>query len=292
MIATRRSRRIVFILAVLVVLGGLVVYVRQQIRAMPATRPGWELTWSDEFDGPNGSPPDPSRWTHEQGGSGWGNNERQFYTARPENAQIVDGALRITAIKEQLPLAYCWYGDCEYTSARLITRGLFEQQYGRFEARIKIPAGQGLWPAFWLLGANIEEVGWPASGELDILENVGKEPYTIHGTAHGPGYSGCCSPLQTAYSLPGGQRFADDFHVYALEWEPAELRWYVDDVLYQTRTPADLPPGTRWVYDHPFFILLNLAVGGVWPGEPDATTVFPQSMLVDYVRVYRRIAGS
>jgi beta-glucanase (GH16 family) len=163
----------------------------------------------------------------------------------------------------------------------------FEQAYGRFEARIKIPYGQGLWPAFWMLGNDIATVGWPSCGEIDIMENIGREPGLVHGTIHGPGYSGN-SAIGAPFSLSAGQRFADDFHVYAVEWEPNVIRFYVDTNLYATRVPGDLPPGARWVYDHPFFVLLNVAVGGYWPGSPDASTVFPQAMLVDYVRVYKR----
>ncbi|MCI0421319.1 MAG: glycoside hydrolase family 16 protein, partial [Acidobacteria bacterium] len=210
-------------------------------------------------------------------------------TQRPENATIEKGCLVITAIKENLAGSRCWYGPCEYTSARLKTQVKFEQTYGRFEARIQIPSGQGMWPAFWLLGSNILDEGWPACGEIDVMENIGKEPSTVRGTLHGPGYSGTGS-IGAKHSLPQGQRFSADFHVFAAEWEPQTIRWYVDDQLYQTRTPADLPAGRRWVFDHPFFILLNLAVGGNWPGSPDATTVFPQTMRVDYIRVYQRSA--
>jgi beta-glucanase (GH16 family) len=169
----------------------------------------------------------------------------------------------------------------------LITKNKFAQKYGRFEARIKIPYGQGIWPAFWMLGDNIDTAGWPTSGEIDIMENIGREPGTVHGTIHGPGYSGGKS-IGASYSLPNNAPFADDYHTYALEWEPNVLRFYVDGILYKTRTPADLPPGTAWVYDRPFFLLLNLAVGGNWPGNPDNSTVFPQTMKVDYVRVYTR----
>ena len=237
----------------------------------------WQLTWSDEFNGTNGSLPDSTKWVMETGGNGWGNNEQEYYTNRPENAHQQDGNLVITAINEP-------YNGRNYTSARLKTAGLFTQAYGRFEARIKIPSGQGMWPAFWMLGQNIGTAGWPGCGELDIMENIGREPSIVHGSAHGPGYSGG-NPLTGQYTLPAGS-FSDDFHVFALEWEPTALRFYVDNVLYETRTPADLPAGTTWVFDHPFFLLLNVAVGGYWPGYPDNTTVFPQTMLVDYVRVY------
>lgn len=188
------------------------------------------------------------------------------------------GHLAITARAES-------YGGREYTSGRIHTGGRFAQAYGRFEARIKVPSGRGIWPAFWTLGENLGGVGWPACGELDVMEVVGDFSVN-HGSAHGPGYSGG-NPLTGTYRLPSGS-LADDFHVYAIEWEPNEVRWYVDDVMYERRTPADLPPGARWVYDHPFFLLLNVAVSGNWPGAPDASTRFPQTMLVDYVRVYSR----
>lgn len=250
---------------------------------------GWRLVWSDEFDGPRGTKVDSAKWTAEIGGSGWGNRERQFYTNSPRNASLDGkGSLAITARKETLPSSdKCWYGKCLYTSARLITKGRFEQAYGRFEARLKLPAGQGIWPAFWLLGRDIDQVGWPKCGEIDVMENIGREPTIVHGTAHGPGYSGG-EAIGAPYELPGGARFSEDFHVFAVEWEPEVIRWYVDGKLYHTLTPASLPANAKWVYDHPFYLLLNLAVGGNWPKDPDATTTFPQTLLVDYVRVYRR----
>jgi beta-glucanase (GH16 family) len=254
---------------------------------------GWTLVWSDEFNGPNGSAADAAKWISETGGDGWGNNELEYYTARLQNAYQQGGNLVIKVLKEK----YTGSGKLgigkqaitrDYTSARLKTRTKFSQAYGRFEARIKIPYGQGIWPAFWMLGDDIDSAGWPDSGEIDIMENVGKEPATVHGTIHGPGYSGAHG-LGAAFTLPGAkQRFADDFHVYAVEWEPNAIRFYVDDQMYEQRTPADLPKGAKWVYDHPFFLLLNVAVGGDWPGNPDESTVFPQTMLVDYVRVYKR----
>ncbi len=174
----------------------------------------------------------------------------------------------------------------DYTSARLKTQGKFAQVYGRFETRIKIPYGQGIWPAFWMLGNDIDKVDWPTCGEIDVMENIGREPSIVHGTIHGPGYSGG-DGLGAPFSFSDGRRFADDFHIYAVEWEPNVIRTYVDEQLTSTRTPADLPAGARWVYDHPFFLILNVAVGGSWPESPDATTVFPQTMQVDYVRVYQ-----
>lgn len=242
------------------------------------------LTWSDEFSGANGSLPDSSKWVMETGGGGWGNHELESYTSRAQNAHVQDGNLVITAIKEN----YTGPDGIarEYTSARLKTLGKFDQKYGRFEARIKLPQGQGIWPAFWMMGNNIEKVDWPGCGEIDVMENIGKEPAIVHGTIHGPGYSGA-GGLSASYTLPSG-KFADDFHIFAVEWEAAAIRFYVDGNLYRTLTPTDLPAGTAWAYDHPFFILLNVAVGGDWPGNPDKTTVFPQAMLVDYVRVYAK----
>jgi len=253
--------------------------------AVPAADPSvWSLVWSDEFNGPDGSAVDTSKWTAEVGGGGWGNNELEYYTARTDNAYQSGGSLVIKAIKET-------YLTRDYTSARLITKNKFSATYGRFEARIKIPYGQGIWPAFWMLGSNIDSVSWPQCGEVDIMENIGKEPSVIHGTIHGPGYSGG-NGLGSSYSLQNNQRFADSFHTFAVEWEPNVIRFYCDGILYKTRTPADLPQGHTWVFNQPFFILLNVAVGGGWPGNPDGTTVFPQTMLVDYVRVYQRSTPS
>jgi beta-glucanase (GH16 family) len=174
-----------------------------------------------------------------------------------------------------------------YTSARLITRNKFTQTYGRFEARIKIPYGRGIWPAFWMLGDDIDTAGWPNCGEIDIMENSGREPSIVHGTLHGPGYSGA-NGVTASYALPSSQKFSDDYHTFAVEWEPNVMRFYVDGLPYKKRTPADLPAGKAWVFNHPFFLILNVAVGGRFPGNPDATTVFPQLMKIDYVRVYQR----
>lgn len=261
--------------------------------AQPAA-PAWKLVWSDEFNGSNGSAVDASKWVSETGGGGWGNDELEYYTRRLENASQQDGNLVIKVMQEKFTGADGVTRN--YTSARLKTQGKFSQTYGRFEARIKIPRGQGIWPAFWMLGNDIDKhslhkSGWPDCGEIDIMENVGKEPALVYGTIHGPGYSGEHG-ISASFGLPGGlpvgQGFADDFHLYAVEWEPNAIRFYVNEHLYATRTPADLPKGAKWVYDRPFFLLLNVAVGGGWPGSPDATTVFPQTMLVDYVRVYER----
>jgi beta-glucanase (GH16 family) len=249
----------------------------------------WKLVWSDEFNGPNGSAVDSTKWATETGGGGWGNNELEYYTSRLENASLQNGNLVIKAMQEKYTGADGVTRN--YTSARLKTQGKFSQAYGRFEARIKIPRGQGIWPAFWMLGNDVEKPGWPDCGEIDIMENIGKEPALVHGTIHGPGYSGA-NGIGDPYTLPAGEPVADSFHVFAVEWEPYAIGFYVDGHLYATRTPADLPKGTKWVYDHPFFLLLNVAVGGGWPGNPDASTVFPQTMLVDYVRVYSRTSPS
>jgi beta-glucanase (GH16 family) len=247
----------------------------------------WTLVWSDEFDQPNRSRPDSKKWVFDIGANGWGNHELEYYTDRRTNASVEKGKLIITAAREH------YIGKdgvaTEYTSARLKTLGKFSQTYGRFEARIRIPRGQGLWPAFWMLGDDIEKVDWPNCGEIDIMENKGKEPSIIHGTIHGPDYSGA-NGLSAQYTLPSSKRFADHFHLFAIEWEPDAIRFYVDKNLYATRTRAELRPNQKWVFDHPFFLLLNVAVGGDWPGDPDATTKFPQTMQIDYVRVYSRVS--
>jgi len=237
-------------------------------------RQGWELVWQDEFEG---EAINLKNWLFNTGASGWGNNEWQYYTDRLENARIEEGVLSIEARQED-------YLGSKYTSARMITQYHQSWTYGRVEARMKLPTGQGVWPAFWMLGEDIDKVGWPQCGEIDIMENIG-EPDTIYATLHGPGYSGG-DGVGTPYSLPG-TALHQDFHVYALEWEPGEIRWYLDDQLFQVLTDQDIPGD--WVYDHPCFIILNLAIGGNWPGYPDETTVFPQRLSVDYVRVYQAL---
>lgn len=247
---------------------------------------GFVLSWSDEFNGADGSTPDPSKWTYDLGGGGWGNQELETYTNRAVNAQIKSGNLLITAQKEMFTGTDGITRD--YTSTRLKTQNLFAQAYGRFEARIKIPAGQGMWPAFWMLGNDISANGWPKCGEIDIMENIGREPGMVHGSLHGPSSTAPTSDATSTVTLPANANFADDFHIYAVEWEPTEVRFYVDSNNYATFQKANWPAGGTWVFDHPFFILLNVAVGGNWPGSPDATTQFPQQMLVDYVRVYTK----
>ncbi|MEU9144613.1 family 16 glycosylhydrolase [Streptomyces sp. NPDC048349] len=241
------------------------------------------VTFSDEFDGPAGAAVDGAKWQIETGDN-VNNHERQFYTAGNRNAALDgQGHLVITARRENPANYQCWYGRCEYTSARLNTAGRFTTTYGRVEARMKVPRGQGMWPAFWMLGNDIGQIGWPASGEIDVMENVGFEPSTVHGTLHGPGYSGS-GGIGAGYGLPGGQAFADAFHTFAVDWSPQAITWSVDGTVYQRRTPADLG-GRQWVFDKPFFLILNLAVGGYWPGDPDGSTAFPAQLLVDHVRV-------
>jgi beta-glucanase (GH16 family) len=240
------------------------------------------ITWADEFNGGSGAAVDGSKWGFDTGGGGFGNSELEYYTNSTNNVrQDGQGHLAIVARKENPSNNQCWYGSCTYTSGRIQTSGKFTQKYGRFEASIKIPKGQGIWPAFWMLGDNIGTNPWPNSGEVDIMENVGKEPNTVYGTIHGPGYSG-------GNSIGGhrvmGSPLGDAFHTYGVDWSPNLIVWTIDGAEYFRATPASLG-GHTWVYDHPFFLILNLAVGGQWPGNPDASTSFPQTMLVDYVRV-------
>lgn len=241
------------------------------------------LVWSDEFD-VNGAP-DPNKWTYDIGNGaaegipGWGNQELQYYTDRAENVIVEGGMLKIMA-KQEL------FMGSSYTSARITTKGLFQQKYGRFEARIKLPWSKGLWPAFWMLGDDSDGAVWPEIGEIDIMENKGSEPTITHGTVHGPGYSGI-NPITKTYELPIG-RFDTEFHVFGVEWGPNYVNYYVDDVLFLQITPDDLEDDDVWVFnDNPFHMILNVAVGGVFPGFPDASSVFPQTMYVDYVRVYQ-----
>lgn len=233
------------------------------------------LVVSDEFntDGEINS----SLWTFDigRGDNGWGNNELQYYTDRPENIKIEDGMLHIIAREES-------FEGANFTSARIKTQGLFEKQYGRFEARIQLPWGQGIWPAFWLLGNDCEENTWPLCGEIDIMEYRGQEPTKVLGSVHGPGYS-AGEAVTKSYILEN-DRFDTGFHVFGIEWGPDFVNFYVDDALYNRITPEDVPG--EWVFDHPFYIIMNIAVGGSFVGPPNAETQFPQTMLVDYIRVY------
>lgn len=239
----------------------------------------WQLTWSDEFEGAAGQSPDASKWTYDigTGSNGWGNQELQYYTDRTQNvAMDGNGNLVITALRES-------YNGSQYTSARIKTKGLFSQAYGRYEARLKTPYGQGLWPAFWLLGSNIDEVSWPNCGEIDVMELRGQLPSIINGTIHGPGYSGG-NAISGSYALEN-DRFDTGFHIFAVEWDAQKIDFFVDGFLYK-RIGKNQVPGD-WVYDHPFFMILNIAVGGNYVGFPNNGTPFPQTMTIDYVRVYQ-----
>lgn len=245
---------------------------------------GWELVWSDEFEQANGTSPDSTKWGFDVGGDGWGNEQLEFDTSRTNNARIEGGKLVIEAKQEN-------FGGRNYTSARMVSKGKWSKAYGRMEARIKIPRGQGIWPAFWMLGNTIDTAKWPTCGEIDIMENIGKvgEQGKVYGTIHGPqnggDYNGGAG-VGGSYTLPGGAILGDDYHIYAIEWTTNQIKWFLDDHQYFTATPSSLPGGSTWVFTQPQFFILNVAVGGRWPGNPDGTTVFPQQMLVDYVRVY------
>tara|TARA_Y100000589_G_C27034913_1_gene580616 strand:- start:162 stop:980 length:819 start_codon:yes stop_codon:yes gene_type:complete len=253
-------------------------------KALPQTAPAsdtWVLQWAEEFDGDL----DSDVWTAEigtgedRGLNGWGNDELQYYTARPENARTEDGHLVITAIKED-------YEGSSYTSARLVSKENKEVQYGRIEARIKVPAGQGFWPAFWLLGTNLDSVGWPQCGEIDIMEARGQQPSWIGGALHGPGYSGGASLSQSFYDAE--KSFDSDFHVVGIDWEEDLISWWVDGNVYHSVSRGTLTPEQEWVYDQPFFFILNLAVGGNYVGSPNSETPFPAEYRIDYIRVYQR----
>jgi beta-glucanase (GH16 family) len=237
-----------------------------------------QLVMSDEFnvDGV----PNPILWSYDIGrgpnSDGWGNSELQYYTNRPENIKVENGFLKITARREQ-------YMGQAFTSARIKTKGKFETKYGRLEARIKLPRGKGLWPAFWMLGSNSETAIWPACGEIDIMEYLGSSPTKVFGTVHGPGYS-AGNAITKTYTLPNS-RFDTDFHVFGVEWDENYINFYVDNVLYNQITPSDVTGD--WVFNNPFYMILNMAVGGNYPGAPNSETPFPQEMLVDYVRVYQ-----
>ncbi len=240
--------------------------------------PGWVLIWQEEFSGSAGSAIDATRWAFDTGGHGFGNQQLEYNTDRTDNVRLDgQGHLEIVAREES-------YGGNSYTSGRVKTQGKFVTRYGKIEARIKLPIGQGLWPAFWMLGADFPTVGWPRCGEIDIMEYRGQAPSQVHGAMHGPGYSGA-TPFHGSYSL-GGATFHDGFHTFAVEWTPDRIIWLVDGNSFMSHDVGDLSSGMEWVFDHEFFILLNVAVGGTYVGDPDGSTEFPQTMVVDYVRVY------
>jgi beta-glucanase (GH16 family) len=238
----------------------------------------YQLAWADEF---NGAALDLGKWTPQVGVGSTvsGNAELQYYTARPQNIQVANGSLKIIALAES-------YGGNAYTSARLQTKNLVDWLYGRIEARIKLPVAQGMWPAFWMLPTESYYGSWPRNGEIDIMELVGLEPSKTYGTIHTHD-NGVVKTFSSVYTLPSGT-FADDFHVFAMEWSPNEIKFFVDNNLYATKTNLTVSP-YPWVFDKRFFMLLNLAIGGPWALAPDATTTFPQVMEVDYVRVYQKL---
>lgn len=245
------------------------------------------LLWSDEFNGTSRQP-NPASWTYDTGDGGWGNAELETYCAWNSHAGPCDPAHPNAFVGGgNLHIVARSLGHGVYTSARVKTQGLQSFQYGRIEARIRIPQGQGMWPAFWMLGDNITAVQWPACGEFDIMENIGSDLATTYGSIHGAGFTG--SLITNRYSLPSHRSFAAGFHTYGILWSPRKVQFYVDSPsnIYATETPASLPKGAVWPFDAgKFFFILNLAVGGSWPGPPSASTQFPQQMLVDYVRVY------
>lgn len=243
----------------------------------------WQLVWSDDFDGAAGVSPDTTKWIFDIGNGpnsdGWGNAELEYYTSRTSNASLDgSGNLLITARRES-------FGGSAFTSSRIKTIGRFAQSYGRFEARMKLPWGPGIWPAFWLLGSDVNSTGWPQCGEIDIMELRGQQPATINGSLHGPGYSGG-QAITKSFTL-FNSRYDTDYHLFAIEWGPGYIDYFVDSTLYQRITAGDVTG--NWVFDHPFFIILNVAVGGNYVGFPSARTPFPQTMAVDYVRVYREV---
>lgn len=241
----------------------------------PSSYPGYTLKWNDEF---NGTSIDQNNWGYDLGASGWGNNELQNYTSLNANSYIANGSLVIEAIKGP---------NGNYTSARMITKGKRTFQYGRIDIRAKLPKGQGIWPALWMLGTNIDNVGWPACGEIDIMEYLGHQTSTVHGTAHwGAQGSTSSQSSSSRFDLTSGN-FYEKFHVFSIIWEANRIRWYMDDQLFHTVTTTTTNGAANWRFNQEFFFIFNIAVGGNWPGYPDATTQFPQKMFVDYVRVFQ-----
>jgi Beta-glucanase/Beta-glucan synthetase len=238
--------------------------------------PGMTLVWSDEF---NGKSLNSANWTYETGGSGWGNNELEYYTNSENNAFLTGGNLVIEARKET-------FGTNNYTSARITTEDKKTFTYGRIDIRAKLPKGQGLWPALWMLGNNISQqgYGWPACGEIDIMELLGHDPKKVYGTVHW-GIAGQSSThIGGNYSITTGD-FSSSFHVFSLQWDASKLTVLVDDIAYFTANKSDV--GSNYPFDKPFFFIMNVAVGGNWPGNPNSFTSFPQRMIVDYVRVFQ-----
>lgn len=272
----KRVKYILVGLISVVIIGSVITisYNKNKIKPEPVKK--WTLYWQDEFKGTNGSGANESKWVHEVGGEGWGNNEEQYYTQGTNNCYIQDDNLVIEAKKENM-------NNNKYTSARITTKGKLDLKYGKVEMRAKVPYGQGIWPAFWMLGSDIAEVNWPDCGEIDIMENIGKEPKIVHGTLHGPGYSGNMG-IGSPYEI--ADDFKDSYHIFSIEWSENKIEWFIDGKKYHSMNP-DKVIGNKWVYNNNFYLLLNLAVGGNWPGYPDDTTVFPQKFYIDYIRVYK-----
>ncbi len=227
------------------------------------------LVWSDEF---SGSELDNTKWSHETGGNGWGNNESQYYTTNSTNLNVSNGELSIIALQEAI-------GNNPYTSAKIVTKDKLEFQFGKVEARIKCPMGQGLWPAFWMLGADIDQVSWPMCGEIDVMEHVNNEALT-HGTAHWDNGG------HTYQGSPVANNNPDEFHVYAVVWDSTKIQWLLDGNIFFGLNIANGVNGTS-EFQNDFYLILNLAVGGNWPGYPNSSTVFPAELKVDYVRIYK-----
>jgi beta-glucanase (GH16 family) len=259
---------------------------------------GWNFNWIEVVSGGTGPTPvfsdefnsiNTGTWSHETGGGGFGNNEREYYT-NGQNAFIqfdpqANSNVLVLEARRDNPANYnCWYGRCEYTSSRMNTAGKRTFQYGRIEARLKLPQTPGIWPAFWLLGNDIGTAGWPGCGELDIMEHVGFEPNITHGAMHGPNYSGNTPFAGTNYL---NESVSANYHVYAIEWNSTSVRWFMDGVQFYSVSKSQVQSFGNWVFDHPMFVILNVAVGGNWPGSPTGSSVFPQRMYVDYIRVYQ-----
>jgi beta-glucanase (GH16 family) len=263
---------------------------------------GWTLAWSDEFDGPNGSAPDSTKWVYDigWGDGGWGNNELEYYTSGRDNSFLQGGSLVIEARTDDLqPSMVCGSSPCNYTSARMKTLGTFSQQYGRFEARIKIPTGSGMWPAFWMMGTDFPTVDWPACGEIDVMENWGSDGTVIAGTTHDPG-ANSENGISGEYTFSSLTTVANDYHVYAIEWDVNAVKFFVDTTEYHCVRKPSAPSSScgaisgtvanaphTWPFDKPFFMLLNLAIDSSSDNRPNSSTKFPAQMLVDYVRVYK-----
>jgi beta-glucanase (GH16 family) len=241
------------------------------------------LVWHDEFNGTAGALPNPARWQLVTGGNGWGNRELQYYTASPSNV-FLDGAGHLAIAARKQVYSDGTYTD-NYTSGMVVTEGKFQVTYGRIEARIKLPAGAGLWPAFWIVGADSNQIPWPGGGELDVMETAGNDLHRNHAFLHGP-----ASYNQYGYNLEAiahsKQSLAAGFHLYAVDWSPGKLVMTLDGQPYGTYTARGLPQGATWVYNKPYYLTLNLAVGGAFPGPVAPSTHFPATMLVDWVRVY------